>query len=113
MIPECLVILVPGAGLEPARTLPVPRDFKSHSTLAQRHQTKSNPCLFRGLTAGVCSCLLWPFDGLGTATGTKLVHFWNIFFHQVVDPLGGLRHGIQCAIYLVHANLYAGARFEP
>ena len=29
MIPECLVILVPGAGLEPARTLPGPWDFKS------------------------------------------------------------------------------------
>lgn len=29
IITVCHVILVPGAGLEPARTLPGPRDFKS------------------------------------------------------------------------------------
>jgi len=36
-----LVTLVRGAELEPARTLPGPRDFRSHSTLAQQHQAKS------------------------------------------------------------------------
>jgi len=65
-----LLNLVPGAGLEPARTLPGPRDFKSHPTLAQQHQPKPKIRFFRGLGAGVCPCLSVPLDGLGTATGT-------------------------------------------
>ncbi len=52
-----LLILVPGAGLEPARILPDPRDFKSHSTLAQQHQAKSKLRFSTGLAAGVCCCL--------------------------------------------------------
>jgi hypothetical protein len=62
--------LVPGAGLEPARTLPGPRDFKSHFTLTQQHQAKPKTRFFKSLSTGVCSCLLVLFDGLGTATGT-------------------------------------------
>ena len=69
-----LLILVPGAGLEPARTLPSPRDFKSHYVLAQQHQMKSKLIFFRGLRAGVCSCLLVHFSGLGTVTGTVWAH---------------------------------------
>ena len=67
-----LLILVPGAGLEPARILPDPRDFKSHSTLVQQHRARSNLRFSRGLAAGVCSSLLVPFDGLGTVMGTVL-----------------------------------------
>src|SRR5262245_49170041 len=64
-IAGCLVTLVPGAGLEPARTLPGPRDFKLHSTLAQQHQAKSQLRSFTGLATGVCGCLLLPFFGFG------------------------------------------------
>ena len=65
-----LLILVPGAGLEPARTLPGPRDFKSHPALMQQRQTKSKSRFLTGLAVGVCSCLSAPFDGLGAAPGT-------------------------------------------
>src|SRR5215475_5672325 len=71
--PVVLVALVPGAGLEPARTLPGPRDFKSHSVLTQQHQRKLKVRFSRGLVAGVCSCLLVTFYGLGTVTGTASV----------------------------------------
>jgi len=36
------LILVPGAGIEPARTLPGPRDFKSTPTLFLPHSTTQN-----------------------------------------------------------------------
>ena len=64
------VVLVPGAGLEPARTLPGPRDFKSYHTLAEQYQAQSHALLSRGLRAGVCPRLLLPSDSLGTVTGT-------------------------------------------
>jgi len=58
--------LLPGAGLEPARTLPGPRNFKSLSALAQQNQVKSKLRFYKDLAAGVCSCLLVHFNGLGS-----------------------------------------------
>jgi hypothetical protein len=49
--------MVPGAGLEPARTPPGPRDFKSYYILAQHHQLNSTSLFSKGLGAGVCSSL--------------------------------------------------------
>src|SRR5262245_38479912 len=64
--PANSILLVPGAGLEPARTLPGPRDFKSILTLAQQRLRESNPRQFRDLLTSACSCLFVPFGGLGT-----------------------------------------------
>src|SRR5262250_2870204 len=61
-----LLILVPGAGLEPARTLPGPRDFKSILTLTQQRPRESNQRQFSDLLTDVCSRLFVPFGGLGT-----------------------------------------------
>jgi hypothetical protein len=49
--------LVPGAGLEPARTLPGPRDFKSVYTLAGQHQPQSKTIHFGILHT---TCVLLP-----------------------------------------------------
>src|SRR5262245_36000076 len=52
------LILVPGAGLKPARTLPGPRDFKS-TNYCHHQQRTSTKTLYRwGFSAGVASYLL-------------------------------------------------------
>ena len=48
--------------LEPARTLPGPRDFNSSPAVIQRHQPQVNARFFKSLAAGVCSCVLVRFD---------------------------------------------------
>ena len=54
--------LVPGAGLEPARTLPGPRDFKSHPYPMQQHPPAPKRPNSGRLGAGVC-----PFSHLPIA----------------------------------------------
>jgi hypothetical protein len=61
---------MPGAGLEPARTLPGPRDFKSENDFAKQHSSRSKARKASDLWFGVCLCSLVDFGGLGTATGT-------------------------------------------
>jgi len=66
MIPECLVILVPGAGLEPARTLPGPRDFKSTEYCHHQQLTNSKTLYQLKVNAGMASCCSLHADSLVT-----------------------------------------------
>ncbi len=63
-------ILVPGAGLEPARTRQGPRDFKSQFHPTEQYSLQSNIQNARVLRFGVCACPLLVRGGLGTVTGT-------------------------------------------
>jgi hypothetical protein len=70
MLPKCLVILVPGAGLEPARTLPGPRDFKSTEYCHHEQLTNSKALYWWEFPIGVASCCLLHADSLVTAKDT-------------------------------------------
>jgi hypothetical protein len=75
--------MVPGAGLEPARTLPGPRDFSPTISLS----TNIHRNLKRGLQGdsryGVCVCLLLNLTRLATAMGTtRAAHFLRLFVNQ-------------------------------
>src|SRR5262249_46895914 len=65
-----LLILVPGAGLEPARTLPGPRDFKSIK-YCHHQQLTSTKTLYDGeFSAGMASFYFLVVVSLVTATVT-------------------------------------------
>src|SRR5215475_12418806 len=68
--PVVLVALVPGAGLEPARTLPGPRDFKS-TNYCNHQQLPSTKTLYqRRFSVGVASFCFLVVVSLVTATVT-------------------------------------------
>ena len=70
MIPECLVILVPGAGLEPARTLPGPRDFKSANYSRYQQLTCRKVQYQRGFPTGAVPFCSFQYSSLVTAIVT-------------------------------------------
>jgi hypothetical protein len=70
MLPKCLVILMPGAGLEPARTLPGPRDFKSTEYCHHEQPTCGKVLYQRRVSTGTASFCSFQHDGSGTGKGT-------------------------------------------
>ena len=67
-----LLILVPGAGLEPARTLPGPWDFKSANYLPYHSLTDTKTLYQWEFPAGMASCCLLQRD----SSVTGLVTVW-------------------------------------
>jgi hypothetical protein len=65
-----LLNLVPGAGLEPARTRQGPRDFKSQYYIAEQYSWQSITQNATFLMFGACPYLLLVRGRLGTLTGT-------------------------------------------
>jgi hypothetical protein len=70
MIPKCLVILVPGAGLEPARTLPGPRDFKSANYYPYQQPTCRKVLYQWGFPTGAVPFCSFQYSSLVTAIVT-------------------------------------------
>ena len=61
---------VPGAGVEPARNLAIPRDFKTHPLFTYHYLSHYRAENQRGSWAGDVPSLVLAVDGLGTITGT-------------------------------------------
>ena len=70
IITVCLVILVPGAGLEPARTLPGPRDFKSTEYCHHEQLTNSKALYQWGFPTGAVPFCSFQHSSLVTAIVT-------------------------------------------
>jgi hypothetical protein len=65
------LILVPGAGIEPARTLPGPRDFKLLPLFSYQSLSNSNTQNQKLSLPSVCLCPVVP----GNGSGTEWAHF--------------------------------------
>ena len=64
-------LLVPGAGIEPARTLADPRDFKTHPSVTYNHLSHNRAQNQRGSWSGAVPSPALTAGSLGTMTGTS------------------------------------------
>src|SRR5439155_2905989 len=86
-----LLILVPGAGLEPARTLPGPRDFKSTNYYHQPTVTDRKALYQRGFPRWYGASLLLPASWFSYSVSYSTTTGMTLTIPRALDELSGLR----------------------